>query len=181
MTPWVNMSLHKQLLVLPHSNEKLRILSQWDCNWTLGASETFHLSELDLKTAGMPDFPIQEPSMKRNTAGQQKLSLLHTEQKGTPHTCWTWSSFDPSTCQRADRPFAGSWMWMCSFRRLAHSLLLLSCPLWCHSLSFLPLLPVHKERPPASAPPTLAGVLNSRGADRKDLFHDPGALSHFVI
>lgn len=75
--------------------------------------------------------------MKRHTAGQKKLSLLHTERRGTPHTCWTWRSFVPSTCQRANRPVAGSWMWMCSFRRLAHCLLLLSCPLWCHSLSFL--------------------------------------------
>lgn len=31
----------------------------------VGASETFHLSELDIKTAGMPHFPIPDPLMKK--------------------------------------------------------------------------------------------------------------------
>lgn len=72
----------------------------------VGASETFHLSKLDIKTAGMPHFPIPDPLMKKKETLLDRRSSASCTQsrRGTPRTCWTWGSFVPSTCQRADRP-----------------------------------------------------------------------------
>lgn len=96
MTPWVNMSLHKQLLVLPHSNEKLRIPSQWDYNWTRGASETFHLSELDIKTAGMPDFP-------------------HSRALNEEKHCWTEQAQPPAHRAEGAATYLLNFIELCSF------------------------------------------------------------------